>query len=128
VGDQLEIAASGGNGDHKVLADITDDTPGYLDAKVQGKDGNSGISIDTTYNGTTKKVDFTPNIDMSVFFTSLISYLNANPDQKTVLCNLLADCPSPCSQPQNVSATYVSGGITTTTTTTTSTTTTTAAP
>jgi len=113
------ITGSGTTDDHKVLADTVDDTPGYLDQKLEGMNGTSGISVDTSYNTTTKRVEITPSIDMQDFFSSLVSFLNANPDQKTVLCELIANCPSPCAQPQNVSAVYISGGGTTTTTTTT---------
>lgn len=116
---------TGGVGDHKVLASSIDDTPDYLDEKLNGITGINGLSVDASYNATTKQVDIAAFLDMSEFFTSFVNYLNTNPDQKTIFCNLMATCPSPCAQPQNVSVVYISGGETTTTTTTSTSTTTT---
>lgn len=111
------ITSEGGDGDHTVAADSTDDEPDYLDEKIEGQEGNNGVSVETSYNPTSKKVDIIPSLDMGVFFESFIEYLNDNPDQKTVFCQMMAECPSPCAQPENASAVYISGGITTTTTT-----------
>lgn len=130
VGDQLQIAAAGGNGDHKVLASSSDDTADYLNNKVEGDSDSNGLTIDTNYDSETKKVKITPSLDLSTLIPAIRVYLSSNPTEKALWCQLFADCPSPCSQPQNVQAVYISGSITTTTTTstTTTTTTTTAAP
>lgn len=122
---QVIINSLGGDGDHKVLASSVDDTPGYLDEKIEGMSGSNGISLDASYDAGEKKLLLSPSLDMGEFFNAFIIYLNGNPSEKERFCELVNSCPSPCAQPQNVSAVYISGGGTTTSTTTTSTSTTT---
>lgn len=90
--------------DQLVKASSTDPSAGYLDNKVNGiNNSTKGISISAVNNGTTNKVDFSPDIDPEVFGLWFMSQVESNPTLYAAWCNLNCGCPD------------CSGGTTTTT-------------
>lgn len=86
-----KVILSGEANDHKVLADAADDTPDYLDAKVEGGT-DVGISITTSYNAGTKKVAITPSVDLTTLVNQILTYIGGNPTTLATFCNLVASC------------------------------------
>jgi hypothetical protein len=115
LGSTLEIEASGTADSFQVLADATDDTPGYLDEKLNGGTDN-GITITPTYNSGTKQVDLLPTINASTLFTYLLNQLDTDSTLYALFCAKLAGCPSPCDAPTNVQVVQETTTSTTTTT------------
>jgi hypothetical protein len=112
---QVTISSDGTADDHKVAANFTDVSPGYLDDKVNGVADPSGITIVTGYNSGTGKVDFTPSITGSTLVAFILEVIDNNAELKTQLCNLIASCPSPCTPPSNVQVVLTPTTTTTTT-------------
>jgi hypothetical protein len=108
-----------GTSDHKVVVSSFDGTPDYLFNKVENGVANSGIQVTPILDSTTNRVQFNVAVDLSALFTALLNQTTLDPTLKTLLCNTLGSCPSPCSSPTNVTVTYSSAPSTTTTTTTT---------
>lgn len=70
-----------------------DGDAGYLDAKVNGGT-NSGVTITPTYNGSTKKVDFTPSVDPSILWDTIFNYINSSVIAQEKFCTLSSKCPN----------------------------------
>lgn len=80
--------------DQLVKSSSTDPSAGYLNNKVNGVDNSTkGISISALNNGTTNKVDFTPDIDAEVFGLWFMSQVESNPTLYAAWCNLNCGCP-----------------------------------
>lgn len=103
---QVIITASNGTGNHLVLADVTDDTPGYLDGKLNGLSG-ANITISTSYNSGTKKVDVGASIDLSELFTALLNQMDSDSTLYSLFCSKVAACPSNCNPPSSIQAIVV---------------------
>lgn len=91
---KLIINANSGT-DELVKASSTDPSAGYLVNKVNGVDPGDGISITTTNNAITNKVDFTPNIDWVTFITNMLTQVESDPTLYNLWCNLNCGC-EPC--------------------------------
>lgn len=86
-----KVILSGEANDHKVLADTIDDTPDFLDNKVEGGT-DVGITISTSYNAGTKKVSITPSVDLTTLVNQILAYIGGNPSTLATFCNMVASC------------------------------------
>lgn len=78
---------------YKVKADTIDDTPDFLDNKVNGVvDATGAIDINTTYNVGTKKVDFQPVIDTDALMELIFSTIENNIIWKARFCSIASTC------------------------------------
>ena len=109
------INSTGGSGSYEVKGDTSDDAPGFLIDKLNGN-GSNGISVDPSYNPTTKKVDLNVNVNVSTLFNLFLDELENNNELYTKFCEKVRNCPSPCSPPTNVQIVQVTVPTTTTTT------------
>lgn len=117
----IASTASGGTGDHKVIADGADSTPDYLASKLQAGSSSLGISVSPALditNSANHKVDLNVTADASTLFTALLNQLDVDLTLKALFCAKMASCPSPCDAPTNISIAFGSGSTTSTTTTT----------
>lgn len=112
---QVTISTSATSDDHLVLANSADDTPGFLDEKLNGS-SQYGVSISPSYNGGTKQVDLLLSINPEALFDILLDQLVTDSALYAKFCQKVANCPSPCDAPTNVQAIP---GISPTTSTTT---------
>lgn len=112
---QVTINGAAGAGDHKVLANSADDTPGFLDQKLNGS-SVYGVSLSPSYNSGTKQVDLLLAINPETLFDILLDQLTVGSDLYLKFCAAIANCPSPCDAPTNVQA--IAGSSPTTSTTT----------
>lgn len=111
------IINSAGSADNfTVKAETTDNAPGFLIDKLGGS-GQAGLSINPSYNGTSKKVDLILSVDPSTLFDVLLDELISNNALYAKFCERTRNCPSPCDAPSNVQAVQISGTTSTTTTT-----------
>lgn len=93
---QITITSTATADTYKVLGNVVDDTPDYLDVKVNGTDSGLGIAITTTYNIVNKQVDFTPVVDTNTLFYALLDELTNDPVLFAALCTKLSECPCVC--------------------------------
>ena len=78
---------------YTVKANVIDDSPDFLDEKVQGQPDTTGsISIATLYNVTTKQVDFTPSIDPDALMELIFSTIENSIVWKARFCSLASAC------------------------------------
>lgn len=78
---------------YKVKANVIDNSPDFLDEKVQGQPDTSGsITINTLYNVTTKQVDFTPSINPDALMELIFSTIENSIVWKARFCSLAAAC------------------------------------
>jgi len=105
--------------DGKVKTDSGDPTADYLGTKVATGGTTDGITVTPTTDTINHLVKFPVSVDPGPLFTALLTYLinSEDSDLKTLFCQAVASCPSPCAAPTNVSISF--GGTTSTTTTTT---------
>jgi hypothetical protein len=108
-----------GAGDHKVASDSGDTSPDYLSLKILAGTPNNGVQVSPSLDGTSHVVKLDVSVDPATLFQSILDELADNPSLFASLCSLIAQCPSPCEAPTNVTVTYQSGTTSTTTTTTT---------
>jgi hypothetical protein len=100
---QLTVTVAATTDAHDLKASSVDDDPDFLDQKVNGG-SDSGVTITTSYNASTKKVEILPSVDLSSLFTALLDEIEINEELKTRFCEIIASCPSPCDAPTNVQA------------------------
>lgn len=112
---QITLTSTATTDTFQLKAGSPDSTPDFLDAKVSGG-SDSGVTISTSYNNSTKKVDILPSINLSQLFDALLDELEINTELYEKFCERVANCPSPCDAPSNVQV--VAGEPSTTTTTT----------
>lgn len=101
---KLTLTASGTTDTKEVKASSTDDTPGFLDAKIEAGAPDAGFSLSMGYNSASKKLRITPDIEMGAFISVFLDYLENNATEKARFCALVATCPSPCEPPTNIQA------------------------
>lgn len=111
---QITLTSTATTDNFTVKADVTDNSPDYLDNKIAGGSGG-GITISPSYNPTNKTVDLTPSVDLSVLFDALLDRLLVDDDLYAKFCNRVANCPSPCDAPTNVQVIQATTSSTTTT-------------
>jgi hypothetical protein len=117
-----------GTGDHKVMVDASDPSPGYLGLKISSGVSALGISVTPTLDTVNSLVVLDVTVNAVTLFAGLIDALQSDVGLYQAFCSAVAGCPSPCDAPSNVQVVYTPGGTTTTTTTTSTTTTTTTTP
>lgn len=81
--------------DHLLLAGSGDDTPGLLVDKVAGSDDN-GISLNPTYNVSTKVVDLTLSVDFDALAANMMTYIAASPTLLAQFCAMITLCGEGC--------------------------------
>lgn len=122
VPGKLIISASGGAAaDEKVRAFSGGVATGFLDEKLSGATDVNGLTIDISQDVVGDTVKISPSVNMQLFASKLLQAIADEPELKTLFCEIVASCPSPCSAPIDVIATYMSGTTSSTTTTTTTT-------
>ncbi len=109
----LTIASSGTTDTFEVKATSTG-SEGFLEDKLAGG-AVTGLSINTSYNGGTDKIDISPSIDASLLFTILLEALEDDEELYTLFCTKVANCPSVCDAPTDVQIVPVVSSTTTTT-------------
>lgn len=82
VSNQLVISQLTPSGANQVKVNSSDSTGDYLGVKVQGlpDPAGLGLNIQTSIPNTNDKVQFIPNIDLSIFTPALLSYISNSPD------------------------------------------------
>lgn len=116
------VNSTGGSGvgDHKVAVDSSDSNPDYLGAKLTAGGVTKGLQVYPSVDTVNGLVNLNINVNIASLFQGILDELSVNSSLFTSLCTLIAQCPSPCAAPSNVTVIY-SGGTTSTTTTTTTT-------
>lgn len=110
------INASGTTDDKTVKANVGG-ASGFLDDKLKGGTDN-GININVSYSPGDDKIAIEPEVDISALAQNILTIIDGNEELRTILCQIIAGCPSPCDPPQNAQAIFVNTTTTTTTTTT----------
>lgn len=94
---------------YTVKTDVGDTTPGFLGVKIASGGISNGVQVLPSLDATNHLVVLNAAVDPIALFTSLIQAAENDPGLKTLLCNLVATCPSPCAAPSNIEVTYDSG-------------------
>lgn len=103
---KIIIASTSTDTQGRVYADITDNTLGYLDQKLEGSVGDY-VTVTTNYDSINKKVEVAAFIDKRGLLLTLLEIIRTDEQVRTTFCTLFTQCPSPCQPPQNVQALYV---------------------
>lgn len=116
---KITLVSIPSSSDGKVKTDSGDPTADYLGTKVASGGATDGISVNPVTDTIAHQVKFPVSVDPGPLFTALLNWLinSGDSDLKTLFCQAVASCPSPCAAPTNISISF--GGTTSTTTTTT---------
>lgn len=106
VGKVIISSSGSGVSDEKVKLNLSDPTAGYLVDKIVAGPIDNGITINVVPDTGTGELKISASLDMATLIINMFNEIDNNPEFSTLLCNLMAKCPSPCEPPSNVNVTY----------------------